>query len=88
MYFQILLGYLLGYVTIEIEGYFIERFMNLCNNQKIFLCNLQRTHSTTVKVNMNIRDFKKIKQIGKKTFIFCGRDKQYPSSQVQFCRWR
>ncbi len=67
MYFQILLGYLLGYVTIEIEGYFIERFMNLCNNQKIFLWNLQRTHSTTVKVNMNIRDFKKIKQIAKKT---------------------
>ena len=67
MYFQILLGYLLGYVTIEIEGYFMERFINLCNNQKIFLWNLQRTNSTSMKVNMNIRDFKKIKEIAKKT---------------------
>ena len=67
MYFQILLGYLLGYVTIQIEGYFIERFINLCNSQKIFLWNLQRINSTSIKVNMNIRDFKTIKQIAKKT---------------------
>ena len=67
MYFQILLGHLLGYVTIDIEGYFMERFINLCNSQKIFLWNLQRTNSTSMKVNMNIRDFKKIKEIAKKT---------------------
>lgn len=67
LYFQILLGHLLGYVTIDIEGYFMERFINLCNSQKIFLWNLQRTNSTSMKVNMNIRDFKKIKEIAKKT---------------------
>ena len=67
MYLKILLGYLLGYVTVEIEGYFLERFLNLCNSQKIFLWKLKRTNSTTIKVNMNIRDFKKLKQIAKKT---------------------
>ena len=45
----------------------MERFINLCNSQKIFLWNLQRTNSTSMKVNMNIRDFKKIKEIAKKT---------------------
>lgn len=34
MYFKVLLNYILGYVTIEIEGYFTERFINICNNQK------------------------------------------------------
>lgn len=67
MYFKILMGYILGYVTIEIEGYFIERFMNLCNNQKIFLWNLKRKTSTIMKVNVNISDFKKLKNIARKT---------------------
>ncbi len=67
MYFKILIGYLLGYVTIEIEGYFIERFMNICNSQKIFLWNLKRPKTTIMKVNVSIQDFKKLKPIAKKT---------------------
>lgn len=67
MYFKILVGYLLGYVTIEVEGYFIERFMNLCNNEKIFLWNLKRPKSSIMKANISIRDFKKIRFIAKKT---------------------
>ena len=67
MYFKILLNYILGYVTIEVEGYFIERFINICNNQKIFLWNMKRKHSTIIRINIGIKDFKKIKQIAKKT---------------------
>ena len=67
MYFKILLNYILGYVTIEVEGYFIERFINICNNQKIFLWNMERKHSTIIRINIGIKDFKKIKQIAKKT---------------------
>ena len=67
MYFKILLGYILGYVNIEVEGYFIERFINICNSKKIFLWNMKRKHSTIIRVNIEIRDFKKIKEIAKKT---------------------
>ncbi len=67
MYFKILLNALLGYVTIEIEGYFIERFINLCNNEKIFLWSLRRTHTARAVVNIGIKDFKKLKQIAQKT---------------------
>ncbi len=67
MYFKILLNAILGYVTIEIEGYFIERFINLCNNNKIFLWNLKRTHSTRIIINVGLHDFKKLKPIAKKT---------------------
>lgn len=67
MYFRILLNCILGYVGIEVEGYFIERFINICNTQKIFLWNMKRLNSTIVRVNIGIRDFKKLKQIAKKT---------------------
>ena len=67
MYFKILLGYILGYVNIEVEGYFIERFINICNSKKIFLWNMKRKHSTIIRVNIGIRDFKRIKEIAKKT---------------------
>ncbi|MCI9177647.1 MAG: sporulation protein YqfD [Clostridia bacterium] len=67
MYLKILFGIIFGYVTIEIEGYFIERFMNLCNNQRIFLWNLKRTHSTRMLVNIGMNDFKKLKPIARKT---------------------
>ncbi len=67
MYFKILMAYLLGYVTIEVEGYYIERFMNICNNQKIFLWNIKRPKTAIMRVNISIQDFKKIKPIAKKT---------------------
>lgn len=67
MFFKILLNYILGYLTIEIEGYFIERFINICNNQKIFLWNLSKINSSIMKLNIGIKDFRKIKQIAKKT---------------------
>ena len=67
MYFKILLSYVLGYVNIEVEGYFIERFINICNSKKIFLWNMKRKHSTIIRVNIGIRDFKRIKKIAKKT---------------------
>ena len=66
MYFKILLSYVLGYVNIEVEGYFIERFINICNSKKIFLWNMKRKHSTIIRVNIGIRDFKRIKKIAKK----------------------
>lgn len=67
MYFKILVGYLLGYVNIEIEGYFIERFMNMCTSQKIFLWNLKRPKTTIMKANVSIQDFKRLRKIAKQT---------------------
>ena len=67
MHFKILLSYILGYVNIEVEGYFIERFINICNSKKILLWNMKRKHSTIIRVNIGIRDFKIIKEVAKKT---------------------
>ena len=67
MYFQILLNYIMGYITIEIEGYFIERFINICNSKNIFLWNIKKINSTIIRVNIGIHNFKKLKTISKKT---------------------
>ena len=58
--------HLTGFVTIAIEGFFVERFMNMCFAQDIFLWNVKREKNTYVKVCISTKDFKKIKRIAKK----------------------
>ena len=67
MYLKVLLNYILEYLNIEIEGYYIEKFINLCNNKKIALWNLKREKTTILNANIGITDFKEIRKILKKT---------------------
>jgi len=67
MFFRILFYYILGYVNISVEGYFIERFINICISKNILLWNLKRKKSSFLYANIGMRDFKKIKQIAKTT---------------------
>lgn len=67
MLLKILLKYLLGYVNIKIEGYFVEKFINKCVNNKIFLWNTKRKKSTIVYTNVGIKDFKRLTKISKET---------------------
>jgi len=67
MFLKILFYYILGYVTISVEGYFIERFINICISKNILLWNMKRTKSSFLYTNISIREFKKIKEIAKIT---------------------
>lgn len=67
MIFKILLSYICGYVNISVEGYFIERFINMCISKRIFLWNTRREKSTYLQTNISIRDFRRIKTVAKKT---------------------
>ncbi len=67
MFLKILLNYILGYVNIKVEGFFIERFINICISKKILLWNIKRKKSTIMYANIGINDYKKIKPIAKKT---------------------
>ncbi len=57
------LNYILGYVSITVEGYFVERFMNICISKKILLSNMKREKSTILHANIGIADFRRIKQV-------------------------
>lgn len=67
MIFRITFNYILGFVNITVEGFFVERFINNCINNKIFLWKIKRKNSTLLTANINIKDFKKIRNIAKKT---------------------
>ena len=67
MYIKILFNYILGYLKLEVEGFFVERFINICISKSIFLWNIKRTKSTILYCNIGIKEFRKIKNIAKET---------------------
>ena len=62
-----MLNYFTGYVNIKVEGFFIERFMNMCRAKKILLMDIKRDKSTIMYANVKLEDYKKLRQIAKKT---------------------
>lgn len=62
-----LLQYLTGYVNITVEGYYIEKFINICTNKNIMLWNLKRENSIVLRASIHIYDFKLLKRICKDT---------------------
>lgn len=67
MFIKILLGYFLGYLKISVEGYYIERFINICKNNKIAIWNLKRNKDISIQFKARINEFKEICKIAKKT---------------------
>lgn len=67
MYIGILLRLILGYVRVEIEGYYIERFINICKNKKILIWNLKRDKGVKLYFNIGIKEFKELSEIARKT---------------------
>ena len=65
--FRKFICYLEGYVNIIVEGYYIERFINKCVSENIFLWNIDRPGECILEANVSVKDFKKIKQISKVT---------------------
>ena len=67
MFFKIVFSYILGYLRISIEGYYIERFINICGNEKITIWNLKRNKNVKLELNIGIKDLKKVAKIAKQT---------------------
>ena len=67
MLIKILFNYIIGYIRISVEGYYIERFINICRNSKITIWNLKRDKNVNLELNVGIKDLKKIVKVAKKT---------------------
>lgn len=67
MLIKIIFNYIIGYIRISIEGYYIERFINICRNNKIIIWNLKRDKNVKLELNIGIKDLKKVAKIAKKT---------------------
>ena len=66
MLIKILLKYIFGYIRITVEGYYIERFINICTTNKILIWNLKREKGVKLHLNIGIQDFYKAIEVAKK----------------------
>ena len=64
---KIILSYFSGYMRICVQGYFVERFINACRQKEIALWKTKKMGSGMFKCNISIRDFKRLKEISRKT---------------------
>lgn len=59
--------YILGTVDITVEGFFIEKFINICNSENIILWSSVLEKGTILRAKINKSDFKKIRHIARRT---------------------
>ena len=57
---------MLGYVRITVEGYYIERFINICTTSKILIWNLKREKGVKLNLSVGIQDYYKAVKVAKK----------------------
>lgn len=67
MFVRSLLNYFTGYVNIKVEGFFIERFINMCTSKKILLMDIKREKSSIMYAKVGVADYKRLRQVAKKT---------------------
>ncbi len=60
-------NYIRGYVIILVEGYFLEKFINICIHRQIFLWDIKRQNNSKMTLKVSIKGFKMIRPIAKKT---------------------
>lgn len=56
-----------GVVTVQIEGFFTERFINLCRINNIKIWEIKNIVKGIVRFKINISDFKKLRMVARKT---------------------
>ena len=67
MLLKIFFNYIFGYVRISIEGYYIERFINICTSKKIVIWSLKREAGIKLFFSAGINEFRELCKIAKKT---------------------
>ncbi|MCM1126768.1 MAG: sporulation protein YqfD [Lachnospiraceae bacterium] len=58
--------YLQGFLTIKVQGFSPERFMNLCSNHHLFLWNIVN-HGDYYTMNISLKNFYRLKGLTRKT---------------------
>ncbi len=61
-----LLNWFRGYLHVRIKGISPERFINLCNNKKIFIWNLKQVEEE-YRFNITVKNYRKLRPIARKT---------------------
>lgn len=57
----------LGSVVVCVEGYFVERFINLCKTNSIEIWNIKNVNGANIQFEIEISNYKKLKKIARTT---------------------
>ncbi len=60
-------GFIKGYMVIYAEGFFCERFLNICMRRGIYLWNIRRMGKNRICACISIQGFREIRQVARKT---------------------
>lgn len=60
-------NYIRGYVIILVEGYFLEKFVNICVHRQIFLWDIKRSKNSTLTLKVSVKGFKALRPVARKT---------------------
>jgi sporulation protein YqfD len=60
-------NYIRGYVIINVEGYFLEKFINICLHRHIAMWNVEKISNRQMLVYINLSDFFKLRPVVKKS---------------------
>ncbi|MCX7842632.1 MAG: sporulation protein YqfD [Clostridia bacterium] len=60
-------NYIRGYVIILVEGFFLEKFINICIHRQIFLWDIKKLKNSTMRLKVSIPGFKLLRPVAKKT---------------------
>lgn len=60
-------NYIRGYVIILVEGYFPEKFINVCINRGVYLWDVRREKSCVIILKTGMKAFARLRPIAKKT---------------------
>lgn len=63
---RILLNYIIGYYNVQIDGFYIEKFINICMKENIFLWGIKRKKSSIILAKIGMEDYKLAKEIASK----------------------
>ena len=67
MFIKKIINYIYGYLRIVVEGYYIERFINICRNRNYMMWNIKKVNDINIALNIEIKHFREICKIAKKT---------------------
>lgn len=62
-----IIDYIKGFVKINIQGHFIERFINVCMRRNIHLWDIENIDKNKMNMNISIKGFKLLRPVARKT---------------------
>lgn len=63
--FKFILNYILGFYIIQVDGFYIERFINICLKENIFLWGIVRKKSSLITAKIGLYDYERAKEIAR-----------------------